>query len=526
MESDVEVRTGKEAVDLVLDAEDMGKQSIVFVNSKRSAEACSDRVAKNLDLKRKKKLEKISDDILNALSSPTKQCKRLAKNVKRGCAFHHSGLNHKQRELVEDAFKEGLIRCICATPTLAAGLSMPAFRVVIRDLKRFTGGWGMQYIPVLEYHQMAGRAGRPEYDDEGQAITVCKNDEDYEEILDKYIHGDPEDILSKLSAEPVLRTYVLSLIASRFVGSDDELFSFMKETFYAHQYGNIEDLERQIGSVKEKLKGWDFVEGETKDTKGFVTASELDEKELLKSTDLGKRVSELYLDPLTANNLIERMKRGKGESLTDFSVLHMIAYTLELKPFFRVRKKDQDMVDSKLIEQHEYLLCEEPNRFSDEYEPFLNSVKTAMVLEEWIDEVGEEDLYSKYGVRPGGLYSKIERGDWLLYSCYEMCNILGFKEWKKTLRKMRIRLKNGVREELLPLLKLKGIGRVRSRRLYSNGVKDLGDVKRIDVTSLAELLGKKTALKVKEQVGQDLDPDDVEVKKNKRKGQINLDDFT
>ena len=65
----------------------------------------------------------------------------------------------KQRELIEDNFREGVIKIICATPTLAYGLSLPAFRSILKDLRRY-GPRGMAYIPVLEYLQMSGRAGR------------------------------------------------------------------------------------------------------------------------------------------------------------------------------------------------------------------------------------------------------------------------------------------------------------------------------------------------------------------------------
>ena len=68
--------------------------------------------------------------------------------------------------------------------------------------------------------------------------------------------------------------------------------------------------------------------------------------------------------------------------------------------------------------------------------------------------------------------------------------------------KMRIRIEHGVKEELIALLKLKGIGRVRARKMFNAKIKDIGDVKKIDILTLSQLIGKKTAMNVKEQVGQ------------------------
>jgi len=87
--------------------------------------------------------------------------------------------------------------------------------------------------------------------------------------------------------------------------------------------------------------------------------------------------------------------------------------------------------------------------------------------------------------------------------------------------KLRIRVKNGVKEELLTFLKLKGIGRVRARKMYVNGMKDIGDVKKADVTTLSQIIGGKLAQDVKKQLGQKVEA----VSSGKRKGQMGLGKF-
>src|SRR3990167_3212462 len=122
---------------LALDTINLGKQAIVFANTKRSAEKAAEEIAKSINVGNAD-LERISDGILNALSRPTKQCERLAFCVKKGIAFHHAGLVEKQRHLVEENFRKGLIKIICCTPTLAYGINLPAFRSIVKDLKRYT----------------------------------------------------------------------------------------------------------------------------------------------------------------------------------------------------------------------------------------------------------------------------------------------------------------------------------------------------------------------------------------------------
>src|SRR3990167_10957222 len=126
---------------LALDTINLGKQAIVFANTKRSAEKAAEEIAKSIKVGNAD-LERISDGILNALSRPTKQCERLAYCIKKGIAFHHAGLVSKQRELIEDNFRTGKVKIICCTPTLAAGVDLPSFRTILKDLKRFSATQG------------------------------------------------------------------------------------------------------------------------------------------------------------------------------------------------------------------------------------------------------------------------------------------------------------------------------------------------------------------------------------------------
>ena len=155
---------------LAQDTLDKNKQAIVFTASRASAEKTAEELSKLTTVQ----LLDLSQKVLKSISSPTKQCRRLSNCIKKGMAFHHSGLTSQQKDLIEEEFKKGTIKIICATPTLAAGLSLPAFRVILKSLKRYSGRRGMDWIPVLEYYQMAGRAGRPEYESFGEAIAIAK----------------------------------------------------------------------------------------------------------------------------------------------------------------------------------------------------------------------------------------------------------------------------------------------------------------------------------------------------------------
>ncbi|MBU5687862.1 MAG: DEAD/DEAH box helicase, partial [Candidatus Aenigmarchaeota archaeon] len=179
---------------IVKNSLEMNKQILFFVASRRNAESLAEKLSSEtrryLSFAEISELRKISNDVLNVLDVPTKQCKRLAKCIENGVAFHHAGLIGKQKKLIEDYFRNGLIKVIVATPTLAQGVNLPSHRVVIRDVKRFYAGLGSRYIPVFEYKQMAGRAGRPDFNSEGEAILIAKNEDEAFELVERYINGE------------------------------------------------------------------------------------------------------------------------------------------------------------------------------------------------------------------------------------------------------------------------------------------------------------------------------------------------
>ena len=514
------------SIDIALDTIKKNKQALVFCNTRRSSEATAEKIAKFIKTE-DKELEKLSEKILKVLSSPTRQCKRLAYCVKHGTAFHHAGLASEQRKLVEDNFRNGLIKIICSTPTLAFGINLPAFRAIIKDLKRYGGKWGLQYIPTLEYHQMAGRAGRPDFNDEfGEAICIAKKPDDVEEILEKFINAGPEEIYSKLAVEPVLRTYCLSLISTGFAKSEKLLMDFFEKTFYAHQYGDMAKLNQIIDKILKYLEEWEFIKIISKGDKikkdDFVSADVIREnissKNKLEITPLGLRVSQLYLDPYTAHYIISCLRRATQKQVTEFSFTQMACSTIELRPLNSVRVKEAEKIEADLAELNEELIVFEPSIFNPDYNDFLKSIKTSLAMMAWMDEKNEDDILEEFNIAPGELHVKRNLCDWILYSSEELAKLLNFRDLITHIRKTRFRLDKGIKEELIPLVRLRGIGRVRARILYRNGIRNLGDVKKADITKLMQLIGKKTAENIKKQVGQEV----KEVKKGKRKGQTSI----
>ena len=135
-----------------------------------------------------------------------------------------------------------------------------------------------------------------------------------------------------------------------------------------------------------------------------------------------------------------------------------------------------------------------------------------------MEEKDDDWLLEKFDVRPGESRAKLETANWLLYTCQELAKLSEKPTFSRIASKVRFRLKYGVKEELLPLLKLKEVGRVRARKMFSNGIKTLGDVKKVNVMKLRQLFGDKIASIIKEQVGEKVET----ISTDKRKGQMSI----
>ena len=120
----------------------------------------------------------------------------------------------------------------------------------------------MKNIPVREYRQMAGRAGRPRYDKAGESIVLCKTEMDAEEVMRNYILGEMENIESKLGVQPVLRMHLLALIASKYIFDVDSMDDFFARTFYAQQYHDLDNLKRMLRGLVKELYELEFIDGE------------------------------------------------------------------------------------------------------------------------------------------------------------------------------------------------------------------------------------------------------------------------
>jgi helicase len=439
-------------LDLVKHNLEMNMQTLVFIHNRKKVEELAEIFAQSSSASADS--SSISSLLEELESAPTRLERELIPELlRRGVGFHHAGLSHVSRRVIEEAFRRRILRVVFATPTLAAGVNLPARRVLV-SIKRYDPSSGRRVnISVSEYKQMAGRAGRPQYDDLGEAIIIDARD--LKEGF-KYINSLPEPVLGKMFTERSLRVHVLSSIVSGEARTISELVELFKYTFSAQYCGDVEFLRRRVEEAVSVL-----VESNMISTVG----------EKLVPTLLGRVTSYTYLDPLT----VVLYLKLRPESYSDFYILHLIALTPDFKRSSvyvseRVLSRYEDLVE---IFEHKT-----PPTSSDfyDYDEWLVGLVYASVLYDWINERSEDDILESYMIGPGDLYNIKDTASWIISALAKVERVLGNLELARKLYTLAVRVENGVREDAVELVSLRFIGRARARILIQHGIKTLRDL--------------------------------------------------
>lgn len=477
----IENITGDPIIDKIIQTLKKHGQILIFTQSRNEARRKAKKIANII----KRYLNEVFDEgeieLLNLYSQKvlkigeqTKLSEELSKLIKYGVAFHHAGLGLHHRSLIEDIYRDGLLKIITATPTLASGVNLPSRTVIITYTTRRFAGYE-DTINVFEYKQMAGRAGRPKYDEIGEAYLYTRNQWNIDYLTTSYILGDIEPIVSRLLENENLDKVLLSFISSTNGVDEAKIYFYLSKSLAKIQYDD-EKLLRHSRHSLNRLKLYNMMDIAGKKGREFYIP-----------THLGKRVSELYISPSTGAYLYKIS--STDSELSEFELLYHLSKTKDMIKM-GVRKKDVSRIIG-LLELEDNL-----RKFLETiYSPFSSAlfeedemavIKTTFVLEDWINEKSEEDIRENWGVEPGDLYALYTTAEWLSYAASEISKINGNKKLAREYLVLTHRLRYGVKEELVPLTLIPDIGRRRARILYNHGFKTILDIKK---TKPQDLLG-------------------------------------
>lgn len=471
-------------VKIVEKAIEDNSQALSFVSTRRFTESLATYVAKKIDKKttneQKQKFKQVADKLLEVPkkkgSLPTTTCLKLAEAAEKGVVFHHAGLFNEQKEIIEDEFRNGNILMITATPSLMYGVNLPSKYVVIRDHTRWTSN-GPASIPVFDYEQMSGRAGRPQYDDVGYSYLVAKTMDEAFDLEARYVNGEIELTNSKLiDNKDAIYKQIIAQIASSLSKNLDDLNDFFGKTLYGFQMKN----NPSISMFAQDSLNWELESAlEFLLQNGIIRAT----PEGLKTTDFGNLIAKSNYAVETAVKIKEYV--STMEKLNPAEMIYALAETPDLPLISFKGRKSKDPVRDKLSECGLFAV------------DIGNPEATAVSLIEWIDERNEYEIENAYNVYSASTRRSAYEASRLVKFAKNTLEVLGNYSNLKDMDYLSARLYYGVKEDIIPLVVgVKRLGRKRARLLMKTFGDNLSEASEKDLQKV-EGIGPKLAGKVK-----------------------------
>jgi len=370
-------------------------QCMVVVNSRKEAERVAEGISNYLNVSRyfdvdsKKQLslndverQKLRLEIQNSEPELPACGQKLFRFMNNGVAYHHGGLPSKYREIIENGVKKQLVNVLVTTTTFEAGVNLPISTVIFLDVSR-----GEVAMPVRRYRNLAGRAGRPQFDVKGESIIITLTKEEFDKVQNLYFLSEEEPLESSIRYfmrnQPRARYAIQSEILYRILKYDvldfKRIMDFMSQSWFwvRADEPTREQFRKQIRTELRKLGIFGFVE-----TSG----------NLLKLTDSGKVAGRTMLNPLSIRNLLDNAKKIFAGNF-DTKSLVILLLSLAGIPS-EVEDGDEIIKRVKVASECEFVskvLGQDPKLY-EKYERIQVCPQYATVLWYWVNDLPTEKI--------------------------------------------------------------------------------------------------------------------------------------
>ncbi|KAM6975144.1 helicase POLQ-like isoform 1-T1 [Tautogolabrus adspersus] len=423
-------------------------------------------------------------------------CPVLKRTVPYGLAYHHSGLTSEERKLVEEAYSNGVLCLLTCTSTLAAGINLPARRVILRSPYVAT-----DFLKRSQYKQMVGRAGRAGIDTMGESILILQEKD--RNMAQTLVCAPMENCFSKLMLDDGkgLLSLILSLIGLNITSSCEQVREFLCGTLLFVQQEQLcvrRSLWEEVQTCVDVLK-----------EKNLISVSA--DAQSLQVTRLGKATYKGSVDLTLSDVLYKDLSKGL-EGLLLNSYLHLVylvtPYDMisQCKPdwmtYFRqfTRLSDSEQKMSAAVGVPESFVARKAAGQTVKKTVNMEVVSRmylALVLLSLLKETNLWSVSERFQLSRGFIQT-------LLSSSSAFCScVLHFTEeleefwpFRALLIELTRRLSYCVRAEFIPLMEVVGVMESRAKQLYNAGYKTLTHLANADPAVLCrsiENLSKKQA---------------------------------
>ncbi|XP_030902647.2 helicase POLQ-like isoform X5 [Melopsittacus undulatus] len=469
---------------------------LIFCPTKKNCENVASMLCKYLKKEFRAHREKEKQDLIKNLKyiGNGSVCPILKQTVPFGIAYHHSGLTNDERKIIEEAYSAGVLCLLACTATLAAGVNLPARRVILR-----APYVANDFLKKNQYKQMIGRAGRAGIDSAGESILIVQEKDKH--LVQGLINSPLENCYSNLLLELTkgMQTLLLSLVGLKIAVTYEEVNNFMCGTLLGVQK-QLLSKERSLSEIikdgLEKLieKGL---------LKGRISEKDSHSKCTLTVTPLGKATYKGSIDLAYCNVLYRELKKGL-EGLILESNLHLLYLTtpydttsncspdwlIYLRQFNQLSGAEQKVAD--IVGVPESFITKKASGQAirkNVDSAVVNRLYLSFVLYTLLKETNIWSVSEKFNMSRGYVQNLLNSAASFASCVLRFCEELEeFWVYKALLTELTKRLTYCVKTELIPLMEVAGVLEARAKQLYNAGYKTLAHLANADPETLVKMI--------------------------------------
>lgn len=473
-----------------------GEQSLIFLADKSSARKMALQAAEEFH---GPPASEAIEELMGMEETLSRQM--LTDSLQSGIAFHNADLSLEERRIVERHFRSGSIRIICATPTLAVGVNLPAKNVFLEPMlwerDEDTGCVRKRHLTRAEYENMGGRAGRLSlHDDFGRSILVATTELERMQFRHSYFESPLEALEPQLIGVD-LDTHVMNLVAARAAHDAAEIERFLTHTLtgVVHQQALAEHKDRLREKVARAVAR----------CLEFGVVEEVGGR--LRSTSLGRLCAVKGVAARTGHELRAWVASIQTRSFSEAEAVYALCRTSEARDQ-HLNMSTQEYNAWVYPDQLAALLHPQgaaffgrtfESRNHQTYEE-VKAMKMALVVHEWVQGRPALDIEQQYQSLAGTIRSAAETCSWLADAAAAIADLLRLPEGRgKFLQDLSTRLVMGVAQPGVALcaIRLRGFTRVHVAKLLQAGLATPDAVRQAPKESLRRLLGARLAERVR-----------------------------
>ncbi|XP_036083668.1 helicase POLQ-like isoform X2 [Rousettus aegyptiacus] len=441
---------------------------LVFCPTKKNCENVAEMICTFLSKEYMKHREKEKQEVIKNLKniSSGNLCPVLKRTIPLGVAYHHSGLTSDERKLLEEAYSTGVLCLLTCTSTLAAGVNLPARRVILR-----APYVAKAFLKRNQYKQMIGRAGRAGIDSVGESILILQ-EKDKQQVLD-LISRPLENCYSHLVQESTkgIQTLFLSLVGLKIATNLDDIYHFMTGTFFGVQQ-KILLKEKSLWEITVESLRYLIEKGLLQKDPILTEKGRMQKDTLYESkeefqysfhiTKLGRASFKGTIDLAYCDILYRDLKKGL-EGLVLESLLHLIYLTTPYDMAFQ-RDPDWMIYFRQKVDKN-----------------IVNRLYLSFILYTLLKETNIWNVSEKFNM-PRGYVQNLLTAAATFSSCVlHFCEELEeFWVYRALFVELTKKLTYCVKAELIPLMEVTGVLEGRAKQLYNAGYKSLAHLANAD----------------------------------------------